>query len=109
MRVLRAVHRALESASSENSSKNDEEVSSDVENGLVSAPGPEREKTEEEKANWMAEYAPVFESMYDKVKRKRGASAKALQNMKANKRNKKRRKRYLHNVVACCGTNCCTF
>ena len=41
----------------------------------------DREKTEEEKANWMAEYAPYYESMYDHIKRKRASSAKAAQNL----------------------------
>lgn len=53
----------------------------------------EREKTEEEKANWMAEYAPFYESMYDKVKRKRAASSKAAQNLKRKGRDKKGSKR----------------
>lgn len=50
----------------------------------------DREKTEEEKANWMSEYAPFFESMYDHIKRKRAASAKASQNLSRSAGKKRR-------------------
>ena len=84
------VSRVVESATSDESSKDeDDHKDSDVDMSHE----PEREKTAEEKANWMKEYAPYMESMYDKVKRKRGASAKAAQNLKDMRKQKKRRKR----------------
>jgi len=53
----------------------------------------EREKTEEEKANWMLEYAPFFESMYDKVKRKRTAAKKAAEKTQRAKKAQKAKAR----------------
>ena len=85
--------RVVESASSNESSKDEDEHR--MSDAASSAHGePEREKTEEEKRNWMDEYAPfMYESMYDKVKRKRGASAKAAQNLKDKRKDKRQRKR----------------
>lgn len=95
IKILITVSRVVESASSGESSKehSDNHRLSSRDSGPPSDVEPEREKTEEEKANWMAEYAPFFESMYDKVKRKRVPSAKGAQNTKSKKKDKRRRKR----------------
>lgn len=62
---------------------------------------PEREKTEEEKANWMAEYAPFAESMYDKVKRHRGASQRNAKR-KAQTKRANARKRSARQMCTLC-------